>query len=661
MRRLIAMRKRSRVFGRGSLEFLLPNNPKVLAYIRQYEDETVMIVANLSKYPQYAELDLSRFEGLVPVEAFGKSRFPPIGTLPYLLTLSEHAFHLFSLKPQQEGVLSIVERSLPTERVTGNWEELFTTPARHRLEAALPTFLKRRPWFLGAGANIRGVAVESSHPLDFADGTRFGYLAILLVDYVDREAERYALPLGWMSGEAIHDWIHRHGESVVLRLLTDREEPGIIFDLQGSEAWTDWWLRQVSGAGAQPFPNAELQSVGCSPPSLEPYASLHPAYVEQGRPSHAWLRLNDRGMLRLFQFVDGQTSPHVEMRGFLRKHAPEGLLPEWIGAWDLKPRGAKSQITLAELSAFVPNEGTAWSQMLGHLQQFHEEITTERSSLPAPPRDTAPEPARQSLWTLVDQAATETCLQLMGSHLPWLERIGERTAEFHRVVASAPDDPAFAPIPCTPFYPRGLYQALRNTARRALERLQSTVRQLDPESQTAGEALLACQSQIMQALEPLLAREFTFSRVRCHGSYGLKHLVFTGRDYLLFDFQGNLDETVGERRLKRPLASDVAGMIWSLERAAQTARVLTEERGEASPHLHGWTNFWFRHASATFLRSYLGMIEGKDLSASREELSTLLNCFLLQTSLSAVRRQLAAPSEELPAILWSATRTIGLF
>jgi maltose alpha-D-glucosyltransferase/alpha-amylase len=88
MKRLIALRKRYQAFSRGSIEFLRPTNPKVLAFVREYRDERILVVANLSRFVQYAEFDMRQYNGVVPQELFGGSPFPRIGELPYLLTVS---------------------------------------------------------------------------------------------------------------------------------------------------------------------------------------------------------------------------------------------------------------------------------------------------------------------------------------------------------------------------------------------------------------------------------------------------------------------------------------------------------------------------------------------------------------------------------------------
>ncbi len=97
MKRVIALRKKHPAFGRGSLQFLHPDNRRILAFIREHEDETILVVANLSRYAQWTELPLGRYEGRIPVELFGSVEFPRIGREPYMVSLGPHSFLWFRL------------------------------------------------------------------------------------------------------------------------------------------------------------------------------------------------------------------------------------------------------------------------------------------------------------------------------------------------------------------------------------------------------------------------------------------------------------------------------------------------------------------------------------------------------------------------------------
>ena len=102
MRRLVGVRKKFRAFGRGTFEALDPNNRRVLVFLRRYRDEVILCVNNLSRFAQFVELDLKEFQGWVPLELWGETPFPPVGELPYLLTLGPHNFLWFRLMPADQ-------------------------------------------------------------------------------------------------------------------------------------------------------------------------------------------------------------------------------------------------------------------------------------------------------------------------------------------------------------------------------------------------------------------------------------------------------------------------------------------------------------------------------------------------------------------------------
>ena len=161
MKRLIALRKQYQAFGRGTLEFLTPTNHRVLAFVRELDgDETILVVANLSRFAQYVELDLSRGRGLRPVELFGHTEFPPIGELPYLLTLGGHGFYWFSLEPPRRAEDERAGRRLRAARslAAASAASLLRGRRQRALEEALPGFLRDPPLVRRARAGVTGAS-----------------------------------------------------------------------------------------------------------------------------------------------------------------------------------------------------------------------------------------------------------------------------------------------------------------------------------------------------------------------------------------------------------------------------------------------------------------------------------------------------------------------
>src|SRR5205823_2267918 len=160
-KRMIALRKRLGVMGRGDIEFLFPDNPKVLAFVRTLGDERVLVVANLSRHAQYVELALHNFEGMVPVEVLGGARFPPVGRLPYLLTLGPYGFVWLSL--EQDTSDATATSGLPAAlTVAGPWESALTGKDRAASERMLRRWLPSRRWYAGKERRVSSVRITAT-------------------------------------------------------------------------------------------------------------------------------------------------------------------------------------------------------------------------------------------------------------------------------------------------------------------------------------------------------------------------------------------------------------------------------------------------------------------------------------------------------------------
>jgi maltose alpha-D-glucosyltransferase/alpha-amylase len=191
---VIAMRKNFRAFSRGSLEFLNPDNPKVLAFLRRWENETIVVVANLSRFAQSAELDLSRFAGCVPMEVFSRNLFRPIRKTHYVITLGPHAYYWFVLQAPIEMRRALKKRVIPTIRAPAQLDVLLANSQREQLERdVLPNHIQNSRWFRSKARTFRSLKVTEQ--LAFspdADGARLWFLE---VSYLDAPLETYTIPV----------------------------------------------------------------------------------------------------------------------------------------------------------------------------------------------------------------------------------------------------------------------------------------------------------------------------------------------------------------------------------------------------------------------------------------------------------------------------------
>jgi maltose alpha-D-glucosyltransferase/alpha-amylase len=257
MRRLIALRKRYQALGRGTMEFLNPENPRILAFLRRQDNEVLLVIANLSRYVQYADLDLAAHAGTRPRELWSRAFFPRVGAEPYRVMLGPHSFYGFSLErsegaPKVKGLPSFQPVPLPPR---GDWRLFVRGKQRVSLEEALPAYLGRCRWFGGKVRPVRGVHI--TEVLGSTNGKKNLTIVLLRVVYQDGDEEKYALPLAWVQGERANQIRARSPESILAERNNPRatvSETGILFDAladpESCRELLDMMLREQKMCGA---------------------------------------------------------------------------------------------------------------------------------------------------------------------------------------------------------------------------------------------------------------------------------------------------------------------------------------------------------------------------------------------------------------------------
>src|SRR5581483_7463720 len=225
MRRVIAMRKNFKAFSRGTLEFLFPDNAKVLAFLRKIDNEIVLVVVNLSRFAQSAEIDLREHAGCVPVEMFSRNPFPQIKKSAYTITLGPHTCYWFVLQPKIDTQRATKKRGVPTINAEPNLETLLRNGQRATLEKnVLPNYLPTCRWFGAKARTVREMRVVE-HPALGSDGKR-AEVWFVEVSYIEGPTETYALPVTIASGEAAKKISQSAPNAVIAKLNGD----AILFD-----------------------------------------------------------------------------------------------------------------------------------------------------------------------------------------------------------------------------------------------------------------------------------------------------------------------------------------------------------------------------------------------------------------------------------------------
>ena len=200
MRRLIAERKRWKSFGRGRIEFLQPQNARVLAFIREHGEETVLTVANLSRFTQAAELDLSAYAGLTPLEIFSRSKFPEIRQGGTMFTLGPHDFYWIALKSKGKASATDATAAIPVVPQAIRWGGPLNLGLRELLERELlPNYLESCRWFAARSRQLRELRITED--LVIQPGERAARILFVHAAFNEGLPETYILPLQCSGGE----------------------------------------------------------------------------------------------------------------------------------------------------------------------------------------------------------------------------------------------------------------------------------------------------------------------------------------------------------------------------------------------------------------------------------------------------------------------------
>jgi maltose alpha-D-glucosyltransferase/alpha-amylase len=644
MKRLIAQRNRYRAFARGSLQMLFPENRKVLAFLRCYGDEKILVVVNLSRFAQAVELELSEYRGSTPVELFGATEFPQIGDLPYFVTLAPHGFYWFSLESKEDGA----EASRSQLRAPGSWDTVFAGSALLDLEDMLTPYLAERRWFGGKSARIRSVELFEAVPVhDTAISRRstdspLAVLALMGVELEDGTVATYVLPLAFACGSRCEEVCKWHPEAVICDLHVEQgpmQEPadGVLFDATWEPRFSLSLLdavlrrRQMRGHAGRlvgvPAPDLRQLVEGLEETSPAPMA------VEQSNTSIAF---GSRVIAKLLRRVEPGIHPGVEMSRFLTERAGFTDSPVAGGHIEYRPDGLGSEaVTVATFEEFVPNEGDGWGYVVDNLARGMEDVVAavDLAELPAQAIKSIRIGSKFELEEILASAGSlhEAAALLIGPHIEWSALLGLRTAEMHQALVSNTHDPAFAPEAFTAIDRRAMMHAARINAKRSFR----TARPYASRSSVVNE-VLDRGDEVLARLQTLGASTAKVSRIRCHGDYHLGQVLWTGKDFVLIDFDGEPSSSLTQRRRKRPALVDVAGMLRSFQYASRAAalRVGRSLTSLDEEKLEPWLTLWYKGVAGTFLTSYLKAIPaGSVVLEDPAETDSLLEFFLFEKAL----------------------------
>ena len=628
MRNVIAARLRFKAFSRGTLKIVSSDNSKVLTFIRQYKDESLLVVVNLSRFSQIVNLDLPEFVGYTPEEVFGKSVFPIIKDIPYLLTLGPYNY--FWLELQRSEQSSVIEDKVTVLNVKREWEEIFKGALRSRLEESiLPEYLRRCRWFGAKSRKINSVTIlEEARVEDNGWSCR---LIILKIEYSQGAFERYLLPLSYNTRSLLGGLNEEFPQAVIADIKLDKEE-GILYDGTYDERLHNVLFntvinrRKIKGLKGEfaGLPSKRLKAMTANKNLPIP---SRPLKVEQ---SNSAILYDETLFLKLYRKLDDGVNPELDILSYLGNRGNFKNIPPYAGVIEYNS-GKKEPLTVAIMQGYVENSGNAWGYTLGVVRKYFERIlSAQEGSLPRL-SGSYPEIMNINLDSL-----PSFFRDLNGElFLEMVTLLGKRTAQMHIELASAEVNMgAFCPEPFSQLYQRSLYQSMQGLAQKAFRVLEKELKKMEPHVRSEAQGVLALEKQLLERMRRIVTKKITTLKIRVHGDYHLGQVLFTGKDFVIMDFEGEPARSLSERKLKKSPFLDVAGMIRSFHYVCYGALTLESEsifRDEDKELLSSWIDPWYHYTSGLFLRSYLDEAgEAEFIPESTQEIDILLRAFLLE-------------------------------
>ena len=616
MKRLIAVRQQQKSFGRGTLRFLYPGNRKVLAYVREHEGEVILCVANLSRSAQAVELDLSRHKNCVPVELLGRSTFPPIGDLPYLLTLPAYGFYWFGLtntaeQPAWHEQVPEARPEFVTLVVTDAWRNVNGRAATEFAHEVLPNYLPKQRWFGAKDEVINSTRVHMTAELTGrGDGFMLGIMDVTLSG-VD-EPQQYFMPLAvsWDENAATP-------ASPLLPYTMARARRGPRLGGLYAAMQSDNFLLAAIDA------IREGQTIKSNVGSIEFHATQRMAEVELPdepeirrlgvEQSNTSVLVGDLMVVKAYRKLVRGEHPELEIGRFLTEVADYRNTPALLGAVQhVEDGGATTALMIVQ--AFVRNQGDGWTYTLDQLVRYLDEIRLGGSAADTPAGDSTEE---------------------MAFYLSLAGTLGQRTAELHRALAVESGDPAFEPEPVTEEDTGRWVEDAKAQADRAFASLEQASAKLTGEDHDEVEALLARRQECLDLIGSLIAGGVTASKTRYHGDYHLGQVLKAQNDWFIIDFEGEPAKSLDQRRAKHSPLKDVAGMLRSFNYAAWAAVKRVEDlQADAGPKVLGSALEWEQRSSDAFLSAYHDAIAGcSSYPADQDVAKRLLDLFTLEKAL----------------------------
>ena len=622
MKHVLGMRKRLNIFGRGDIKFIESTNAKVLSFARTFEKQRIIVVANLSQFSQATTLNLAEYKDSDITEVFSQNRFMNVEEGDYDITIGPYGYFWFQVDAAEKKPKAEASGELPLIKTEVSWERLFDNYNEVRLfeRKILQPFMKKCRWFGGKARTISKIAIHKVIPVKVDGDTHF--LTIIEVDYVQRLPEFYFLPLAFVLADSILERVEYTVQSVVCRAEI-QGKAGFIMDSSYDRSFRDFLFVGMSK-------NMRLKDDegGVLQFNSGVYAKLETKEVDskilKADQSNTAIIYNEKYFFKFYRKIEKEINPDLEIIRFLTENTTFQNCPKYAGSIEYLDAENKT-IVFGLLQEKVDNQGDSWGMSVDSVGRFYERFLAKAKNLKLPKLVNKP--------AILFEEAPELIQEFIGrGFYERVVRLGQRTAEMHLALASDVTNPAFAPEQFTTNYQRSLYSSLRKLLRDRFNLLDNSISKLEPAVQEFAKKVLALEDKILESFSEVYLTKIDAIKTRIHGDYHLGQVLFTGKDFIIIDFEGEPGFSFSERRLKKNPFKDVAGMMRSFHYAAFGKLLLNENyRDRDLEFLEQAAEQWQHYISRFYLGAYMErMGMGTNLSPEND---VLIRTFLIEKAI----------------------------
>jgi maltose alpha-D-glucosyltransferase/alpha-amylase len=624
-KKLIGVRKSTLAFGRGSMTFIRPANRSVLAYVRQFGDEVILCVANLSRSAQATELDLSAFRDRIPLEMLGRTHFPAIGELPYMITLAPYGFYWFQLQHRDKSepaAPSIVpEFETLVVPVGATWVSLARTRSMFECDV-LPGHLARSRWYPIHDAAAIHPTLTSAIP--FCDiGDNRPWLAFFQATE-DESKTRYVLP---MQIEWVRFDRERYNPNALAAVRQGARE-GTLLDVAADTIFLGLLLRNLAQTLTIEENGLKLEFRPTNKFAGSAVRQPERIGLLESAPLCSSVLVDSDYVVKLFRKLEDGINPAIEIGRYLTDVADFANTPALLGSAELIEGETRNAIAIVHVQ--VGNQGDAWTMTAAYLDRLIEE---------------------QHLLAADGRQMREA--EEQNAYMRHLSQIGRRAAELHQALAAASGSPDLTAEPIKPHDVARWTAAMAQSAERAFQSLKQRRNTFGETDRAMIDELLTQQDKLHDRLNELMPPGIRSLNLRLHGDFHLGRVLIVKDDVFFTGFEGDVRRPIEERRRKAPAARDVASMIWSIEASSHAALARTpylapDDTGRLGKALTEWVE----RASGAFMGAYRELMSDSPIwPADSRATLRMVDFFLLEKAFDVLETELHQRAEAVPTVI----------